>query len=67
MWHTKTVNPEFKKFKNIEAKVHKSTNIGALNKYWCLYLGDNPCGVRWKEKGNESKKYKKYENFKKWK
>lgn len=50
VWHTKTVNPTFYNFKDIPKEVDEKTNLGPLNKYWCLYLGNRPCGVRWKEK-----------------
>lgn len=34
--------------------------MGALNKYWCLFLGDYPCGARWKEKHNGSNDKNKF-------
>ncbi len=43
VWHTKTVNPGFSNFKNISDEENHGTNLGPLNKYWCLYLGDRPC------------------------
>ena len=49
VWHTKTVNPIFTKFKDVPSEVDQQTNLGPLNKYWCLYLGNRPCGFRWKE------------------
>ena len=49
VWHTKTVNPIFTKFKDVPSEVDQLTNLGPLNKYWCLYLGNRPCGFRWKE------------------
>ena len=49
VWHTRTVNPEFRSFKGIPKPVDERTNLGPLNKYWCLYIGARPCGYRWKE------------------
>ena len=56
VWHTKTYNPEFRKFKGIPKSVDNGTNLGPLNKYWCLYIGNRPCGFRWKEQKKEQKK-----------
>lgn len=48
VWHTRTTHPNVKETK-IDTSSHKNTNLGQLNKYWCLYIGDHPCGQRWKE------------------
>ena len=53
VWHTKTVSPTLNKFKDIPNEVDQLTNMGPLNRYWCLYMGNRPCGFRLKELNKE--------------
>jgi hypothetical protein len=54
VWHTKTVTPVLSLFRGIPKSLHDGTNLGPLNKYWCLYIGAYPCGFRWKEMNKQS-------------
>lgn len=43
-WHTQTVNHPVIALDLTETE-HQSTNLGELNKYYCLYIGDYRCGT----------------------